>query len=309
MFQYCNMSFYDRSLKKTLLPLGACGVSMGLGIACKWTGAYAGAGLAILFFAVLIRRYREYLYAKEAPEGYTGRIPHAAIIRKFVPHTLKTIGFCVIFFVAVPFVIYLLSYLPFVGYSEAGLLQRMLDNQISMFNYHSDLNATHPYSSSWQEWPLMVRPIWYYSNIVKDTAEIHIREGISAFGNPLVWWIGIPAFIYMINLAIKKKDRSAVFLIISYLAQYLPWFFVTRITFIYHYFPSVAFVVLMIAFSLNQWKKHFTKRGFITVCILYALAAFGMFLLFYPVLSGQPVEAGFVAKYLRWFDTWVLVSG
>lgn len=308
MYQYCNMSFYDRPLKKTLLPLGACGISMGLGIACKWTGAYAGAGLAILFFAVLFRRYREYLYAGEHPEEVTGRISHAAILRKFVPHTVKTLGFCVIFFVVIPFAIYLLSYLPFADYSDAGLLKRMLDNQVSMFSYHSDLDATHPYSSSWQEWPVMVRPIWYYSNIVKDTAEVHIREGISAFGNPLVWWVGIPAFIYMIYLAIKKKDRTAAFLATGYLAQYLPWFFVTRITFIYHYFPSVAFVVLMIVHSLIQWKKRFTKRSFIVVTGIYALAAFELFLLFYPVLSGQPVDAGFVDKYLRWFDSWVLVA-
>ena len=28
-----------------ILPLGVCGVCMGLGIACKWTGVYAGIGL------------------------------------------------------------------------------------------------------------------------------------------------------------------------------------------------------------------------------------------------------------------------
>ena len=32
-------------------------------------------------------------------------------------------------------------------------------------------------------------------------------------------------------------------------------------------------------------------------------------LLFYPVLSGQPVDVDFVVKYLRWRDTWVLISG
>ena len=56
MYRYCRMSFYDTSLIKTLLPLGACGISMGLGIACKWTGVYAGVGLAVLFFATLYRR-------------------------------------------------------------------------------------------------------------------------------------------------------------------------------------------------------------------------------------------------------------
>ncbi len=309
MYCYCKLSFYDTSLKRTLLPLGACGIAMGLGLACKWTGVYAGIGLAVLFFATLLRRYKEYLYAKEQPLGSTGGISHAAILQKFVPYTKKTIGFCIIFFVAIPALIYLLSYLPFVNASQSGLLDRMVQNQISMLDYHGNLNATHPFSSSWYEWPLMTRPVWYYSNIVKETAEIHIREGISSFGNPLVWWAGIPALLCMLYLAIKKKDGTARFLIVGYLAQYLPWFFVNRIAFIYHYFPSVAFVVYMIVYSLIHFKKILSNRAFIICLVVYGASAFALFLLFYPVLSGQPVDSEFVEKYLRWFDGWVLVAG
>lgn len=309
MFQYCTMSFYEVPLKRTLLPLGACGIAMGLGFACKWTGAYAGVGLAILFFTTLYLRYREYCYAKKHPFEATNGISHGDILEKFEPYTKKTIGFCMLFFVAIPVLIYLLSYLPFREHYPTGLLERMINNQEYMLSYHSDLNATHPFSSSWQEWPVMTRPIWYYSNVISDASAGNLREGISAFGNPLVWWVGIPAFLYMVYLALKKKDRIAVFLIIGYLAQYLPWFFVTRITFIYHYFPSVAFVVFMIAHSLMQLKKHCSTKVFYLITGLYGASVFGLFLLFYPVLSGQPVQADFVINYLRWFDTWVLIAG
>ena len=120
--------------------------------------------------------------------------------------------------------------------------------------------------------------------------------------------MGIPAAFYMIYLWLRKKDRTAAFLVIGYLAQYLPWFFVTRITFIYHYFPSVVFVVLMIMYSLVQWKDKLPKRAFLTITLIYGVTAVGLFLLFYSVLSGQPVEASFVTDYLRWFKTWVLTS-
>ena len=331
MYSYCSMSFYDTPLYKTFIPLGLCGICMGLGIASKWTGMYAGCGLALLFFAHLLRRYREYLYAKAHPGKSTHGIGHQQIVKNFAGYTIKTIDFCLTFFILIPAVIYLLSYLPFVDNSHPGLWDRMLANQSSMFNYHSGLNATHPYSSSWYEWPTMVRPIWYYSGYLTDT----VKEGISAFGNPLVWWIGIPAFIYILYLLVrnnaflcsltghKKTENStntvitlshreyaaAAFLAVGYLAQYLPWFFVTRITFIYHYFPSVPFVVLMIVYSLMQWKKHMSDRTFVIVCCAYASVAFALFLLFYPVLSGQPVEVDFVLKYLRWRPTWVLISG
>ncbi len=308
MYHYCTMSFYDTLLYKTFIPLGLCGVCMGLGIASKWTGVYAGCGLALLFFAHLLRRYREYLYAKAHPGKSTNGIEHKSIVKNFPDYTIKTIDFCLTFFVLIPVVIYLLSYLPFVDNSHPGLLSRMLANQTSMFNYHSGLEATHPYSSSWYEWPTMVRPIWYYSGYLTDA----VKEGISAFGNPIVWWIGIPAFIYVLYLLFTQKGKTraiAAFLTVGYLAQYLPWFFVTRITFIYHYFPSVPFVVLMIAYSLMQLKKRMSDRAFLIVCCAYAAVAFALFLLFYPVLSGQPVEVDFVLKYLRWRPTWVLISG
>lgn len=309
MYRYCCLSFYDTPLRKTLLPLGACGICMALGVACKWSGVYAGCGLALIFFYLLHRRYREYLFAKKTPYGRTNGILHAHIIHTFPSCAKRTVLFCLVFFVAAPALIYLLSYLPFRGYTDKGLIGRMLDNQADMFHYHSTLNDTHAYSSLWYEWPVITRPIWYYSRIVTQTAEGGLREGISAFGNPAVWWAGIPAVFYMVYLLAKKKDRTAAFLLTGYLAQYLPWIFVTRLTFIYHYFPSVIFTVLMVVYSLAHLRKTTGKTAFAATVILYGLITVGLFALFYPVLSGQPVEAAFVAKYLRWFPkNWVLTA-
>lgn len=234
----------------------------------------------------------------------------------------------------IPAAIYLLSYMPFRDYGDNGLFARMLQNQTTMFHYHSTLEATHPYSSPWYQWPIIARPIWYFSGQPGET----LREGISAFGNPLVWWAGIPAFFYMLWRLVKHRDRTAAFLSIGYLAQYLPWMFVTRITFIYHYFPSVVFVVLMIVYSLMCWQQNtagrvgnpsdnpalskqsklfmdrqfgdwrFGNRQFLMFIVIYGLAVFGLFLMFYPVLTGQPVEAEYVSRWLRWFDSWVLTA-
>ncbi|MCM1058518.1 MAG: phospholipid carrier-dependent glycosyltransferase [Firmicutes bacterium] len=338
MYRYTRLSFYDTPLAKTFLPLGACGVCMGLGIACKWTGVYAGAGLAVLFFGAMCRRYREYLYARKKPDGSTEGISHRAVLAGFAPGVLRTCLFCLLFFVAVPALIYLLSYLPFLDGTTNGVFLRMLHNQESMFNYHSTLDSSHPYSSLWYQWPVMQRPIWYYSRIVTGSSGAGgLREGISAFGNPLVWWAGIPAALYTLYRAAKagrdrrkaafpaaycppgsKKDSTtggsavpddtASFLLIGYLAQYLPWFFITRVTFIYHYFPATVFVVLMILFCLSQLQRRCKKKGFLALLFLYGAAAFSLFLLFYPVLSGQPVEADFVNRFLRWFNSWVLAA-
>lgn len=278
MYRYCTLTMQQAPFRQTRFPLGACGIAFGLGVACKWTGLYAGAGLALIFFVTLFQ------YAPK--KAY------------------KTIKFCMLFFVAIPFAIYTLSYLPFVDAAHPGLFDAMFANQTSMLQYHSSLAATHPFSSAWYEWPTIHRPIWYYSHIVSDT----LREGISAFGNPFVWWLGIPAFPYMAYLFFRKKDFNAGFLLTGYLAQYLPWFFVTRITFIYHYFPSVPFVVLMIVYSFTQLQKKLPHWAFMVCIITYAAAVFGLFALFYPVLAGQPIAPAFVDIFLRWSDSWVLIA-
>lgn len=325
MYRYTQLSFYDTPLRKTFLPLGACGVCMGLGIACKWTGVYAGIGLALIFFGTVFRRYREYCYAKENPRGSTESISHSAVVNSFLPNILRTFLFCLLFFVAVPALLYLLSYLPFSDGTNDNLFVRMLHNQEYMFRYHSGLNSSHPYSSPWYQWPVMYRPIWYYSRIVTGSPGAGgLREGISAFGNPLVWWPGIPAALYVLYRSLagdkprknrsaaipgaQKKDSTAAFLLTGYLAQYLPWFFVTRVTFIYHYFPSVVFVVLMILFSLSKLRHRMKRKTFTALLFLYGASSFGLFLLYYPVLSGQPVASAFVDRFLRWFPSWVLTA-
>lgn len=302
MYKYYTTSFYDTKFSKTLIPLGLSGLFMGLGIASKWTGAYAGIGLAVLFFITLFKRYREYRYALLHPEKETNGIYHADIIRNFKAYTLKTICCCLIFFIVIPAAIYLISYIPYM-HGEGTGIAGMLKNQNQMFTYHAKtvLDATHPYSSRWYEWPVMLRPIWYYSGTVSGS----IKEGISSFGNPAVWWVGIGAFIYMVYLTIAKRDKTALFLVIAYLAQLVSWIPVTRITFIYHYFPCVPFITLMIGYSILTLYRRYPKTK--KLAFVYAGLVILLFAMFYPVLSGMPVSTDYVQTFLKWLPDWVLI--
>lgn len=302
MYCYTKYSFYDTKLSKTFIPLGLCGISMGLSIASKWTGIYSAVGLCIIFFVQMYKRFREYLYAVKNPEGKTEGISHKYIADNFIKLFMKTIGFCCIFFILIPALIYLVSYIPFNDGTDRGLIEKIIVAQNTMFSYHSQLTADHPYSSTWYQWPIMYRPMWYYSGIVSDT----VREGISAFGNPLVWWAGIPAALYMLYLIFKEKDKNAGFLVIGYLAQYAPWFFVTRVVFIYHYFPSVPFVTVMVGYSLYKLVQKWPSLKKWTY--IYVALAIVLFIMFYPVLSGLPVNIHYVERFLKWFDSWVLIQ-
>lgn len=335
MLRYAQTSFYEDPLWKMFVPLGLSAVMMGLGCASKWTGVYAAAGLAIFFFVVMGVRIAEYRVACKTPEGMTGGISHRLVKEVFPKRFVYTILFCVVFFVGVAGTIYLCSYIPFsdgctdniqrfssrladtanpvsglykglIEYLQAHqnafteLVGKMVKNADTMFNYHANLDATHPYSSTWEQWPFMIKPMFYYCNTVADG----LKEGISAFGNPLVWWAGIPAFFVMLYRIFKKSDKTAFFIVFAYLVQYVPWMLVPRCTFAYHYFPSVPFVAMMVVYTMVLlWKKN---EKWLRWIMVYCIAAFLLFLLFYPVLSGHPVRESFVRDGLRWLEGWVL---
>jgi len=301
MYCYTKRSFYDKSFPVTMVILGLSGVSMGLGIASKWTGVYAGAGLAVIFFIDAYRRVTEYKYALKNPTAETNGISHEKVVRNFKSYTMITATVCVVSFIVIPMIIYILSYIPFRDGINDGLLNVIGRNQISMFNYHSDLNATHPYSSNWYQWPFIWKPMFYYSKQISDT----VTAGISAFGNPAVWYAGIPAALYMLYLSIAKKDRNALFLLLGYLAQYLPWMLVSRCVFIYHYFPSVPFVILMVVYSIKKLVGKDKNRK--TIAYVYVAFAILLFVMFYPVLSGHDVSYDYVNTWLKWFDKWALI--
>lgn len=306
MYKYTTMSFYDSPLKKTFVPLALCGIAMGLGVASKWTGAYAGVGLAIIFFYTIFKRYKEYTYALKTPAGETDGISHRHVIESFYPCLKKTIGMCFIFFVAIPIVIYGLSYIPYLHAPSADGIKTIFQNQEAMLTYHGStvLGSTHPYSSRWYEWIIMTRPIWFYSGTVTG----NIREGISSFGNPLLWWPGFIAFLYLAYNAIKNRDRISMFLCVSYLAQLVPWMGIERLTFIYHYFPCVPFLALMLGYAIKLlYDKAKNKKQFMALIFSYTAFAIILFIMFYPVLSGQPCDIQYADKFLKWFNSWVLL--
>ena len=129
MYKYYSTSFYNSSLKKGLITLALCGISMGLGIASKWTGIYAGAGLAVLFFITLYKRYSEYRVAVKTPNDETNGISHKFIIDNFKPYMIKTILWCCIFFIIVPLIIYCLAYIPYLQAPNSQGFKTIIDDQ------------------------------------------------------------------------------------------------------------------------------------------------------------------------------------
>ena len=305
MYLYYSLNFFEKkpgrhvhsAFARSLAFLLCCGVFAGLAAASKWEGLYAMAGLPVLFFYTMYRRRLEYRSARAE-----GRLnAENWNLRYFPAYAAITLCGCLVFFIIVPAAIYALSYIPYMNTpNHPGILK----NQIDMFRYHTGLVSSHSFASYWFQWPVMLRPIYYYAATVYQyagDAKISLSEGITALGNPAVWWAGIAAALYGIRAVSKKSDKTALFLLIAYASQYLPWIFVTRTTYIYHYFPSVPFVILLIAY---MFKDYFAPRGPLAA-VLYILLTALLFIAFYPALSAFPAPQWYVAL-LRWMPTWSL---
>ena len=177
-----------------------------------------------------------------------------------------------------------------------------------MFDYHAYLEAEHPFSSMWYEWPIIAKPMWYH---ITHLANNKIMT-ISAFGNPAVWWAGIPAVAISLYYAITNRKNAGVFalLMIGYAAQYLPWALIGRIVFIYHYFPSVPFVCLIITYAIKKMyesiKTEKGKKAFSCGVYTYLVVAALLFVMFYPAISGMTVNRDYVTNVLTWFDGWYI---
>jgi dolichyl-phosphate-mannose--protein O-mannosyl transferase len=262
----------------SLLPLGLCGITMAFGIATKWTGIYAGLGLGVLFLYHTLR--------------------HFSAKKKQLPRLFL---FCCVFFIIIPLIVYTLCFIPVVGYTEyKNLIDKAVQGSISMFNYHSKLVAEHYYSSPFYEWPI----IWMPLLDANDAVGADKVSAISCMGNPAIWWVGIPCQIFVLIRAIVKRDKKAGFLIIAYGAQYLPWMSISRITFIYHYFPAILFVMLMMGYTMDCILKKF-RFGRKAIVVYLGIAVF-VFFLFFPVVSGYPISREWGYR-LRWLKDWILV--
>ncbi len=288
MYDYFMKKSYDLRFIPSLAPLFLCGIFFGLGIAVKWIGLFAGAGLAFLFFASRILEYMDYRKGLTCVKWFK------------LKYIWGTMGMCVVFFIAIPAVIYFLSYMPvFKVLGTEDLVGEVIASQKHMFSYHSGVDSTHPYSSLWWQWPFMVRPVYYYLSPALEPGQ---WASIASLGNPAVWWGGLAAMFASAWIGFKKKDKRVVFIWVGYLSILLPWAFSPRkITFLYHYFACVPFLILATVYFVDNLLSK--KPGARKWVYMYMGLTVLLFAAFYPALSGMKVPDWYTQS-LRWLPSW-----
>ena len=295
MYRYITHS-PNTKLWVTSGSLALSGLFFGIGCASKWIVIYAGAGLAAIFFIHLVMQVKYYKANNMAGvnmEGITARV-------------IKTLLCAALYFIIIPVIIYCLSYIHYGTARGMSVKDGMLwdpeyykiiwKNQVSMFTYHGGLTEGHPYASRWYQWIVDGRPILYFwdGNIAPG-----MKSAFAAFGNPVVWWGGLLAMIAMVYRFIKFRDSKALFIIIGYLSQFAPWLLISRAVFIYHYFPSVIFIVMALAHIFDSMEER-RLPGYRLAINAFTAGAGVLFLAFYPAISGFAAPNWYFKYFLRW---------
>ena len=216
---------------------------------------------------------------------------------------LMTPVWCCLFFIAIPIALYAAT--NYCYYIKAGdktlpdMLGTLWREQVSMYRYHADLDATHMCQSMWYQWPLMQKSVWFYSGY-PVLGETKLLSNISSTGNPAMWYVSafgaVFAAVEWFRNPACRKDRAFIVVFVGILAGLLPWALVTRCVFLYHYFSTIPFMMLLTLLLLYYVEKKYPR----TACFKWAwlIATVVVFLLMLPAVSGIPVPYGY-AKFIE----------
>ncbi len=276
-----SVARFARSENRRWLLLG--GLSAGAAASVKWSGVYAVEFLALCSLILLVRRRLAGGPSPEEPGVY-------------VREGLRVLPLAALFFIVVPLAVYLLSYVPYFasGYGWKDFVA--LHEQ--MYGYHKGVHELHAYRSSWWSWPLMLRPVYFY--LGEKAKDVHAH--IYTFGNPFLWWSSCVLFVAAAYEAYRREDPALGFVVLSVLAYWIPWALSPRkITFIYHFLPSLPFMYLATARMLHRlWRRGRSGRAVVVSFLVLTLA---FFVYFYPVAAAVPLKDSSLPRWF-WLRRW-----
>ena len=195
------------------------------------------------------------------------------------------IGICLL---VIPIVVYVISYIPW-GYidnkaivpgfpvaSHAGPnVETLAQLTQRMYDYHNTLSEPHAASSPWWAWPLDLKPVWFYQGSFADSTAASIYDA----GNVVIWWLGIPAMAFVSWMAYKRRSIGLALIVVGFLCQWISWARIDRAAFQYHYYTSLPFVILALAYLIAELWHGASRATWLLARVAAVLTLLGPALL------------------------------
>ena len=179
----------------------------------------------------------------------------------------------------IPLGVYALSFAPWIelgnrwtsNFPAGNGGQLFLDLQVSMYEYHNNLRATHAASSPWWAWPLDLKPVWFYREEFAHNTTAQIYDA----GNLPLFWLSLPAMAFAAYQAWRRRSLALTVIVVAVACLWLPWARIDRVAFQYHIFTSLPFWVLGLAYFLAELWHGPSARTWLLARVAAALAIIG----------------------------------
>lgn len=180
-----------------------------------------------------------------------------------------------------------------------------------MYTAQSSLNdVSHPYSSAWYTWPIQLRGVYYWQG---PTTDAGLQGHIYLLGNPVVWWgslLGVlsASVIWLARPRLLGARRNLVaFLLAGYAVNFVPFAFIDRPMFLYHYFFALVFAILLSCVLLSRlfdWQnRKYGKKAVTYTTWAIGIVTLLAFLYFLPISYGLPLSQADLQQRM-WLSTW-----
>lgn len=171
-----------------------------------------------------------------------------------------------------------------------GFFGKFIELNMVMYEANRTLTANHPYSSKWYTWPFMLRPIFYW----QGTGDSAGNSYIYFLGNPVIYWLGT---LSIIGLFFLCRRRVALFILIGFLVNFLPFIFIGRVMFLYHYESALIFSIMALVFIVDRLaRKRIIFAVLVCVCFI-------TFVFFAPLSYGLHLSDPQLSARM-WLPTW-----
>lgn len=285
----------------------AAGLALGAACAVKWSGLYvlAAFGLYVVVTDALARRRAGVILW-----------PTDAAFRQ------GPVSFLLLVFPALA--VYLISWTGWFvtagGYdrqSDANPLVALWKYHQSMLGFHVGLNRGHPYASPAWEWPFLLRPtaVWVGTDPAPCGVD-HCMAVISAVPNPLIWYAGVAAAVFLLYLLVRgwvlrqPVGPEISVPLVGLAATYIPWLlFPERTIFQFYTVVMVPFLVIALALTLRiiagrredpLYRRQSGERTVLIFLVFVVLVS----AFFYPLWAGISVPYDFWRLH-NWLPGWV----
>ncbi len=269
------------------LNLAFASIFLGAATATKWIGIFAFFGA---FSAVLVFAYLRLLQKNVDPESGAIRwIPEKAL------RFLGIVAGGIFASVAMILTIYITTYLPLIEVkSFAETLTNIIAHQRNMLAIHVSAVSFHPYTSNFLSWPFIDMPMGMH--LQKGLAP-GLNQMIFLMGNPVVYWSLIPAFFFLLTDRASLRSMPVLLLLVAISSQLMPWIFVQRNLFNYHFLSTSVFGTIALVYVIFNFP--FTRR----TRIIFFSAATLCLVIYWPVIAGVTISDTYL-RYISLFSNW-----